>query len=206
MVTKQEKLQHRKEVHLAIAGLVILFIVFLGVQTVDNFVNFGVAVGLETINESIEMFFLDQFAQFGILVVAGYHLIPTTFWVLGITGVVVRILDLGFSPFLLVLIVAAARVVGQGLLYLLGRYSYTLVKGRKRELAEAGHILHRYKIIVFLLVPWGGPIGDVVMIIAGHQRINFMKIAPILFVGNAIRSSLWIYWTVASINFPSLFT
>ena len=110
MVTKQEKLHHKREVQIAIAGLVILFIVFLGVQTVENFVNFGVALGLETINESIEMFFLDQFAQFGILVVAGYHLIPTTFWVLGITGVVVRILDLGFSPFLLVLIVAAARV------------------------------------------------------------------------------------------------
>lgn len=204
-MSKIERLHHKREVHIIIAAGIIVIALAVGMQF-HNFVSLDSFIGISSFQESISMLFEEGFAQFGILAAFVYGFLPVTLMKLGITGIVVRILDLGVSPLFLVLFFALGRLIGQGILYGIGRFVYRLLKGKNRELAVADHFLHKYKYLIYLLTPLLGSVGDIIMLVSGHQRIGFMKIAPILYVGNVISSSLWIYWTVATINLPELFT
>jgi len=205
MSSKEEKLHHKKEIHIAIVAIfvVILLVVGMGVQ---DFVSLNTFIGIDSFQDSLLTLFDEGFAQFGILAAFVYGFLPVTLMKLGITGIVVRVLDLGISPLFLILFFALGRLVGQGILYGVGKYTYRLFKGQNRALADAEHTLHKYKILIYLATPLLGSIGDLIMLVSGHQRIGFMKIAPLLYVGNVISTGIWIYWTVATINLPALFT
>jgi len=204
-MSKIEKLHHKREVHIIIAAGIIVIALAIGMQF-HNFVSLDSFIGISSFQESISMLFEEGFAQFGILAAFVYGFLPVTLMKLGITGIVVRILDLGVSPLFLVLFFALGRLIGQGILYGIGRFVYKLLKGKDRELATADHFLHKYKYLIYLLTPLLGSVGDIIMLVSGHQRIGFMKIAPVLYIGNLLSTSLWIYWTVATINLPELFT
>jgi len=204
-MSKIEKLHHKREVHIIIAAGIIVIALAVGMQF-HNFVSLDSFIGISSFQESISMLFEEGFAQFGILAAFVYGFLPVTLMKLGITGIVVRILDLGVSPLFLVLFFALGRLIGQGILYGIGRFVFRLLKGKDRELATADHFLHKYKYLIYLLTPLLGSVGDIIMLVSGHQRIGFMKIAPILYIGNLLSTSLWIYWTVATINLPELFT
>lgn len=204
-MSKIERLHHKREVHIIIAAGIIVIALAVGMQF-HNFVSLDSFIGISSFQESISMLFEEGFAQFGILAAFVYGFLPVTLMKLGITGIVVRVLDLGVSPLFLVLFFALGRLIGQGILYAIGRFVYRLLKGKDRELAVADHFLHKYKFLIYLLTPLLGSVGDIIMLVSGHQRIGFMKIAPVLYIGNLLSTSLWIYWTVATINLPELFT
>ena len=204
-MTRTQKLHHKKEVQIAIVAAIFIVVLFIGMQFKD-IVTFSNFVGLDNFQESLLMLFDDGFAQFGLLAAFVYGFLPVTLMKLGITGIVVRVLDMGISPLFLVLFFALGRLIGQGILYAIGRFVYRILKGKDRELATADHFLHKYKFLIYLVTPLLGSIGDLIMLVSGHQRIGFMRIAPILYVGNVIGTAIWIYWTVATINLPALFT
>lgn len=205
MSSKTQKLHHRKEIQIAIVGVIFIIILFIGMQF-NDILTFSNFIGLNNFQESLLLLFEDGFAQFGMLAAFVYGFLPVTLMKLGITGIVVRVLDLNVSPLFLVLFFALGRLIGQGILYAIGRFVYRVLKGRDRELVTADHFLHKYKFLIYLVTPLLGSIGDIIMLISGHQRIGFMRIAPILYVGNVISTGIWIYWTVATINLPALFT
>ena len=205
MVNKTEKLHHKKEVQIVIVAIFIIALLVAG-MSFQELISFKSFIGIDTFQDSLVMLFEEGFAQFGILAAFVYGFLPVTLMKLGITGIVVRVLDLGISPLFLILFFSLGRLIGQGILYGVGKYTYRIFKGEHRALADAEHILHKYKIVIYLVTPLLGSIGDLIMLVSGHQRIGFMKIAILLYIGNVISTSIWIYWTVATINLPALFT
>ena len=204
MSSKDQKPQHRKELHFALVSIIFIIIIFAGIKF-NEAVTLADVVGINNLQETMFTLFEDGFERFGILTVFFYGFLPITLMKLSMTGIVVRILDLGASPLFLVLFFSLGRLVGQAILYTVGRFIYRIFKGKDRELATADHFLHKYKYVVYVLAPIFGSIEDLVMLVSGHERIGFLKIAPLLYIGNVISSSIWIYWTVASINIPDLF-
>lgn len=204
-MSKTEKPQHRKELHLVLVSIIFIIIVFLG-MSFNNLVTLSDFIGINNVQQTIFMLFQDGFSRFGILTVFLYGLLPITLMKLSMTGIVVRILDLGASPLFLVLFFSLGRLGGQAILYTVGRFVYRIFKGKDRELATTDHFLHKYKYLIYLVSPLLGSVEDLVMLVSGHERIGFLKIAPLLYIGNVISTSIWIYWTVASISLPALFT
>lgn len=202
---KTEKLQHRKEIHFALVSIVFIIVIFIGMKF-NEAVTLSDFIGINNLQETVFLFFEDGFARFGILTVFLYGFLPITLMKLSMTGIIVRVLDLGASPLFLVLFLSLGRLVGQAILYSVGRFVYRIFKGKDRELATTDHFLHEYKYVVYLVSPLLGSVEDLVMLVSGHERIGFLKIAPLLYVGNVISTSIWIYWTVTAINLPSLFT
>ncbi len=205
MVNKTEKLHHKKEVQIAIVAIFVIALLVAGMGSLDLLI-LNSFIGIDTFQDSLLMLFDEGFAQFGILAAFVYGFLPVTLMKLGITGIVVRVLDLGISPLFLILFFSLGRLIGQGILYGVGKYTFRIFKGEHRALADADHTLHKYKTVIYLATPLLGSIGDLIMLVSGHQRIGFMKIAILLYIGNVISTSIWIYWTVATINLPALFT
>lgn len=205
MSHKEQKLHHKREIHIVIIAVFVVILLITGMGFQD-LVSLNTFVGIDSFQDSLFSLFEEGFTQFGILAAFVYGFLPVTLMKLGITGIVVRVLDLGVSPLFLVLFFALGRLIGQGILYGVGKYTYRLFKGEHRALADAEHTFHKYKFLIYLGTPLLGSLGDLIMLVSGHQRIGFMKIAPILYVGNVISTAIWIYWTVATINLTSLFT
>jgi len=176
-----------------IGFVLILFIA--GVNDVQQ------AFTVETIANLADKFFSDAFVMVGILAIFFYELVPTAFRLLGTTGFFIGLLQEGFNPFVLILIAVIGRIAGWYILYLLGRFIFRIFNGKHRALADAGHFLHKYRLIVFFTVPFLGALGDLVMIIAGHQRIGFIRIVPFLFLSVIVRYSIWLYITIGQMNF-----
>jgi len=199
-----QKIHHKREFHIVIvAGLIVIMLV--GGMAFNDFVTLDSFIGISNFQDSLFMLFEEGFAQFGILAAFVYGFLPVTLMKLGITGIVVRVLDAQISPLFLVLFFSLGRLIGQSILYFIGRYVDKIFKGKERDFAPADHFLHKYKFLIYLGAPLLGSIGDLIMLISGHQRIGLPKILPLLYVGNVISTSIWIYWTVATINLPELF-
>ncbi len=192
-------LETHKEVTIPIL-FVIGFLILLGVA---GFNDIQQAFTVTTIANVADKFFSDAFVMVGILAIFLYEIIPTAFRLLGTTGFFIGLLQEGFNPFVLILIAVIGRITGWFVLYLLGRFIYRIFKGKHRTLADAGHFLHKYRLIVFFTVPFLGALGDLIMIIAGHQRIGFMKIVPFLFLSVIVRYTIWLYITIGQMNFVS---
>jgi len=179
-----------------IIGFVILLFI-VGVNDIQQ------TLTVDSIANVADRFFSDAFVMIGVLAIFFYEFVPTAFRLLGTTGFFIGLLQEGFNPFMLILIAVAGRIVGWYLLYLLGRFIFRIFKGKHRALADAGHFLHKYRLIVFFTVPFLGALGDLVMIIAGHQRIGFARIVPFLFLSVIVRYSIWLYITIGQMNFVS---
>lgn len=133
---------------------------------------------------SFEILLNSAFAQIGATILFFYGFVPQTLQQVSVTGFIIKLLEAGFSPIVIVLLGAVGKLGGQFLLFTLGKYSYRLFKKRKKQIASAEHIMHKYRSIVFFAPAWLGALGDIIMVLAGHQHTEFKKIAPYLMIGN----------------------
>jgi len=188
------------ETHKEVTIPAIFVLGFILLLSIAGFNDIQQAFTISELAILADKFFADAFVMFGVLSIFFYELVPTAFRLLGTTGFFIGLLQEGFNPFVLILIAVAGRMVGWFLLYLLGKYIYRVFKGEHRSLSDAGHFLHKYRLIVFFTVPFLGALGDLTMIIAGHQRIGFIRIVPFLFVSVIVRYTIWLYVTIGQIN------
>ncbi len=189
------------EIHKEVTIPSIFIIGFILVLFIAGVNDVQQAFTVDSVANLADKFFSDAFVMIGILAIFFYEMVPTAFRLLGTTGFFIGLLREGFNPFVLILIAVIGRIVGWYILYLLGRFIYRIFKGKHRSLSDAGHFLHKYRLIVFFTVPFLGALGDLVMIIAGHQRIGFIRIVPFLFLSVIVRYSIWLYITIGQMNF-----
>lgn len=152
------------------------------------------------ISESLEMMFGDNYTTFAIIVNYAYELLPQTAQQIGLGAISTKLLILGFSPLLFTLIIALGKLSGQMIIYFASRFIFHFKKKNLGGLASANHYLHKYHFLAFLLPPWVGVVGDALMIIAGQQRINPIKILPILFVSDFLEAGKMVYWTMGQLE------
>jgi len=193
-------IDHKKiTIPIIIAGLFIFVLVYVvGLSVIEDMFSpdiFGVAG---------DKFLEDNFVRLGILVIFFYELIPFTFRFITDSGFFVGLLQAQISPIVLLIIVVIGKLTGYYILYILGRGVSRILRGKNKELAGAEHILHKYKFFVFLAVPFLGSIGDVVVLIAGHERLGFIKILPLLFISGILRTSIWLFPFMAQLELPNL--
>jgi len=143
---------------------------------------------------------LTEFQQFAILVGIGYDMMPTVAQQFSIGTIHTQLLQTGFSPVILVIFSTFALLGGQMILYTVGMFIKKIHKGSIGNLAGRSHFLHKYHFLVFMIVPFVGILGDAVMLFAGHQRANPVKIIPFLLIGNAVSSARWIFPAVAQLE------
>ena len=135
---------------------------------------------------------------------AFYELIPFTFRFITDSGFFVGLLQAQISPIVLLLLVVLGKLTGYYILYIIGRGVSRILRGKNKELAGAEHILHKYKFFVFLAVPFLGSVGDIIVLIAGHERLGFARIAPLLFISSIVRTSIWLFPFMAQLKLPDL--
>jgi len=191
------------ETHKTVTIPFLFLLGFLILAGITGFNDIQQAFTVGTVANVLDKMFEDAFVMVGIIAIFLYELVPTAFRLLGTTGFFIGLLDEGFNPFVLILIASVGRLVGYFILYIVGRLIFRVFKGKHRALADAEHFLHKYRLIVFFTVPFLGALGDLVVVIAGHQRIGFIKIAPFLFLSVIIRYSIWLYITIGQINLVS---
>jgi len=200
MSMKKEKqiLAHNHLVQGIIVATVIFIIAFYMLD-LDRFLTFQ-ALRIDSF-EVLE----NAFVRFGIVVVFLYQLIPQVFMLIGTTAIIVRLLDAGVTPIALLFIIVIAKLFGQYLLYLAGRILSRFAIKNKSKLKQADHLMHKYRTIIFILPPFLGFLGDAILFIAGHQRIGFARIAPLLLLGNFLRVGIFVANTTAQAGLPGLF-
>jgi membrane protein YqaA with SNARE-associated domain len=184
----------RITIPLILASLLIALVVWTGFETVEKILSPDIFA------VTSDKFLNDTFVRVGILVIFFYELIPFTFRFITDSGFFAGLIQEGVNPFALILITALGKLVGYYILYMIGRGVSRVLRGRDKELAGAEHVLHQYKFFVFVAVPFLGSLGDLVVLIAGHERIGFLKIAPLLFVSSILRISIWIFPFMAQLN------
>lgn len=188
----------RITIPLVIAGLFILLLMFAGLDIVEDILSPNI------IGVTGDKFLNDNFSRLGILVIFFYELIPFTFRFITNSGFFVGLLDSGISPIAILLITALGKLVGYYILYMIGRGVSRVLSGKNKQLAGAEHILHKYKYLIFTVLPFLGSLGDLVMLIAGHERIGFLKIAPLLFISSIARIAIWLFPFMAQLQLPEL--
>jgi len=102
----------------------------------------------------------------------------------------------GASPYLLVAVLTFGGFAGDFWLFLVGKHSsnyFRKLGGRKKEsVAKVDHLMHEHKYVIFLApaIPFVPTvIGDLVMLLAGHQNLEFKKIAPIILLAEFIKAT-----------------
>jgi len=144
-----------------------------------------------------------EFQAFGVVILFLWTIIPS------VKSIVPEVfsfplLTSGISPFILITVSAFGATVGDYVLYLLGRGTHRLFKGKK-ELARADHLLHKYRLPIFVGTPFLGVIGDIVVYVAGFERVGFMRILPFILAGQFLRMSLGIFALMGLIQLPDFF-
>ena len=142
----------------------------------------------------------DTFVRFAVVVNFLYGIIPNTLQLLSISGITVRLLQTGFSPFVLGLVFAVGTLLGQLLLYFIGLFFYRYVRKKKTNSPDATHFLHKYHYLVFLIPSWTGSLGDLIMLVSGHERVNLAKALPFLFASNLAYAYVNVFWTNAQLQ------
>jgi len=188
----------RITIPLIIAGLFILMLYLFDLQEVEKILS------PDIFGDAGEKFLNDNFIRVGLLVIFFYELIPFTFRFITDSGFFVGLIQGGINPVVLLLLVASGKLVGYFILYNIGKFVFRVLRGKGKELAGAEHVLHQYKFFVFIAVPFLGSIGDLVVLIAGHERIGFAKIAPLLFISSILRTSIWLFPFMAQLELPNL--
>lgn len=193
----------RNEEIVIVAGLAITFAIVVYVSFVTEMDLFEIMVG--EFEEFFGMIEDDDFLQFAITVEILWELIPQTAQVLGLGAITIGLLRTGINPFILGLITATARLGGQLIMYVVGRLLAKFIFKNKAKEASAMHFMHKYRFLVFLFPAWLGALGDIIMIIAGQQKISFIKIVPFLFIGNLLDAYKWIFWDLGQIGVADSF-
>ena len=185
-----------------IGGLVVIFVVIV-------LFNFTEGRLFEIMIGEFEQFFGmiadDDFLTFAVTIEFAWELLPQTVQILGLGAITTRLLQTGINPFILGLITATGRLIGQLLLYLVGRFIAKFLFKNTRKEASAMHFMHKYHFIVFLFPAFLGALGDIIMLTAGHQKINPFRIMPILFIGNLADAYKWIFYDLGQIELVQSF-
>ena len=139
------------------------------------------------------------FINFGLLALFLVSAIPQ---ILTITNeiIFVPLLDADIHPFYIVLVAGLGAVLGDFIEYNIGK-GINIIRGNK-ENAKADHLIHRYRLPIFLITPFLLIVGDIVLIIAGHERIGFKKIFPIVLVSQLIKKSLVMLVVLELVKLP----
>jgi len=201
-MSQVKKISKHKEFTIPIL-LAIGFLVFI-LSTNMEFIEFFDDFISVNPSETFQLFLEDNFVKFGLSTIFLYEFIPSIFRIIGTSGFYVGLLDSGVSPMMLILLTAIGKLGGQYLLYMLGRFLFRIFKGGNKDLARADHLLHKYRIIIFFVIPYIGTLGNIVMVIAGHERLGFARIAPILFVSNVIRTGTWLFFFIGEMELASI--
>ena len=188
----------RITIPLVLATLLIALVVWTGFETVEKILSPDIFA------VTSEKFLNDTFVRLGILVIFFYELIPFTFRFITDSGFFVGLVNEGINPIALLLITVSGKLAGYYILYMIGRGVSRILRGRDKELAGAEHVLHQYEFFVFVAVPFLGSLGDLVVLIAGHERIGFLRIAPLLFASSILRTSIWLFPFLAQLQLPDL--
>ena len=144
-----------------------------------------------------------EFQAFGVGILFLWTLIPSVKSVLP-EVFSFPLLTSGVLPIILITVSALGATVGDYILYLLGRGTHRLFKGKK-ELTRADHLLHKYRLPIFVATPFLGIIGDIVVYVAGFERVGFMRILPFILIGQFLRMSLGIFALMGLIQLPDFF-
>jgi len=108
----------------------------------------------------------------------------------------------GTHPLVLIFVSAIGATVGDYVLYVLGRGSHRIFKGSGKDLARADHLLHKFRLPIFLTTPFLGIFGDIIVFVAGLERIGFMRILPFVLSGQIIRMTIGILALMGIIQLP----
>jgi len=185
-----------------IGGLVVIFVVIV----LFNFTEgrlFEIMIG--EFEEFFGMIADDDFVSFAVTIEFAWELLPQSVQLLGLGAITTRLLQTGINPFILGLITATGRLIGQLILYLAGRFIAKFLFKNTRKEASAMHFMHKYHFIVFLFPAFLGALGDIIMLTAGHQKINPFRIMPILFIGNLADAYKWIFYDLGQIELVQSF-
>lgn len=142
--------------------------------------------------------------KIGLTTIFVYEFIPEGFRFVGISGFYFALIDQHVNDLLLLIIPAIGKVIGELILFVVGILVFKKFKSKNKLIVEAGKAIHKHKIAAFFLVPFGGMLGAFIMIVAGHEKVNFLKILPILVVANLIDVALWLYPTMAQLQVSSM--
>jgi len=196
MVSILKDIEKHKEFTIPII-LIVLFTIFVfgvGQDYIKELLDFTL------IAQDTEILLEDAVNTLGTLSIFLYGFVPSIFKIIGTTGFFIALFQDGVNPFILIGLGAIGETLGSSVMYILGRYIFRLFKGRTRDLAPAEHFLVKYRLIVFYLIPFAGSLGDVAMILAGHQRIGLLKILPFVLLGNFVRYGIWFMVTIGQLN------
>ena len=109
---KEKKLLAHNHLAQGIIVAIVIFAIAFYMFDLDRFLTLQV-LGLD----SFEIF-EDAFVRFGIIVIFLYQLLPQLFMLIGVTPIVVRLLDAGVAPIALLFILVIAKLLGQYILYM----------------------------------------------------------------------------------------
>lgn len=140
----------------------------------------------------------DNFTQFAVAMNFLYELVPQSFQVLGIGAIYVKALDSGASPMLFIIGGVVGKLISQLALYYVGFYGLKALG--KKSGAGASHFMHKYHFLVFLLPPFTGSLGDIIMVYAGAKKISLTKIMPILIIADVLDQVRWIVLTMGQLE------
>lgn len=152
----------------------------------------------------IEFTKTDFFHQFGLVIVVIVASMPAPIPIPNEVVMLPLYLS-GVNPIYIVLAVGFGGFVGDAGLFFFGsKILRKITKGRHDRVIEASHWIHRHGVIVYIISPslfFG--IGDLVMIISGHQGVQFSKIAVFDFLGNIIRGVWGMAIVMGLISIPN---
>jgi len=142
-----------------------------------------------------------EFQAYGVAILFLWTLIPS------IKSIVPEVFALplliaGVPPVVLIIVAGVGATLGDFIIHLLGRGSYRLFKGKFKERATAEHLLHKYRLPIFLATPFLGIIGDILVFVAGVEHISFRKIFPFLLIGQLLRMSIGMIALMGLIQLP----
>jgi len=196
MVSYLKNIEKHKEftIPIILIALFTIFVFGIGQDYIKELLDFTL------ISQDTEILLEDAVNTLGTLSIFLYGLVPSIFKIIGTTGFFIALFQDGVNPFILIGLGAIGETLGSSVMYILGRYIFRLFKGKTRDLAPAEHFLVKYRLIVFYLIPFAGSLGDVAMILAGHQRIGLLKILPFVLLGNIVRYGIWFMVTIGQLN------
>ena len=142
-----------------------------------------------------------DFQTFGLIILFLWTAIPSSVFISEV--ILLPLIVTGVSPIVLIIVTTLGITVGNYFVYLFGRGTYRIIKGKNNNQADAQHLLHKYRLPIFITVPFLFVIGDLIVGIAGYERIGFRKILPFLLIGEFLRSILSVLVLMGLIELPN---
>lgn len=142
-----------------------------------------------------------EFQQYGIFILFFWTIIPSAKTIVP-EVFSFALLMAGKTPIQLIVISAIGATIGDYVLYLLGRGSFRLFKGKNKEVAEADHLFHKFRLPIFLATPFLSIVGDIIVFTAGIERVGFKRILPFILTGQTVRMTLGMLALLGIISLP----